>query len=81
MPLCVNVFYLFLPLLGVDSCWLSVANFDSAVMVGEDARDVRELDPLSVWGLLAALEEVPWLLLASWLDWGVSGLDRLLPKR
>ena len=43
-----NVFYLFLPLLGVDSCWLSVANFDSAVMVGEDARDVRELDPLSV---------------------------------
>ena len=59
MPVCVNVFYLFLPLLGVDSCWLSVANFDSAVMVGDDARDVRELDPLSPWGLLAVFEDVP----------------------
>ena len=59
MPLSVNVFYLSLPLLGVDNCWLSVANFDSAVMVGDDARDVRELDPLSVGGLLAAFEDVP----------------------
>ena len=59
MPLSVKVFYLSLPLLGVDSCWLSVANFDSAVMVGDDARDVRELDRLSVGGLLAVFEDVP----------------------
>lgn len=38
-------------MLGVESCWLKLLNFDSALVVGEDDLDVRELGFLSHWKL------------------------------
>ena len=36
-----------LPLLGVESCWLKLLNFDSALVVGEEDLEVREVEFLS----------------------------------
>ena len=44
-------------MLGVESCWLKLLNFDSALVVGEEDLEVREDEFLSHWKLLIPLPD------------------------
>ena len=58
----------FLPLLGVDSCWLKLANFDS--VVGDEDRELREFKAFSPWCML--LPFPPELGLDELVSWTVK---------